>query len=72
MDETAAEFILNRSSRPDACHGSRALSSDASAFGGLSRKYGFLEVVGVLDFKSDEERYLIDEIKEYIREAKAS
>ncbi len=40
-------------------------------FGGLARKYGIDKVIKLLDFKSDEEPYLIDDIKEYIKNAKA-
>lgn len=42
-----------------------------AAFGGLSRKYGFMDVLKVLQFKSEEEPYLKDEIEEYIRDANA-
>lgn len=40
-----------------------------AAFGGLSRIYGADKVLGHLDFKSDDEPYLVDEIKRYINEA---
>lgn len=40
-----------------------------SAFGGLARKYNHDEILRTLKFKSDEEPYLIEEIKAYIREA---
>lgn len=43
-----------------------------AAFGGLARKYPPNDVLKVLEFKSDEEPYLIDEIKEYIRDARAT
>lgn len=43
-----------------------------AAFGGLSRRYSFNEVLKVLEFKSEEEPYLVDEIKEYIRDAAAT
>lgn len=38
-------------------------------FGGLARKYGNNRVLNLLEFKSDEEPYLIDDIKDYINEA---
>jgi len=38
-------------------------------FGGLARKYGVGKVMELLDFKSDEEPYLIHDIKEYIKNA---
>lgn len=38
-------------------------------FGGLSRKYGKDKVLNILEFISDEEPYLIDDIKEYIKNA---
>lgn len=40
------------------------------AFGGLARKYDSETVLEHLDFKSDDEPLLIEEIKTYIREAK--
>jgi STAS-like domain of unknown function (DUF4325) len=40
-----------------------------AAFGGLSREYGKDEVLKRLQFKSEEEPYLIDEIRGYIEEA---
>ena len=39
------------------------------AFGGLARKYGADKVLEHLEFKSEDEPLLIDEIKLYIREA---
>lgn len=42
-----------------------------AAFGGLARKYEPNTILKILDIKSDEEPFLIDEIKEYIREARA-
>jgi hypothetical protein len=39
------------------------------AFGGLARKFGAKKVLKVLDFKSDDEPLLIDEIRSYINEA---
>jgi len=39
------------------------------AFGGLARKYGAKKVFKTLEFKSDDEPLLIDEIKTYIKEA---
>lgn len=41
-----------------------------AAFGELARKYPSAEVLSVLRFKSDDEPYLIDEIKKYISEAR--
>jgi len=38
-------------------------------FGGLARAYGKDKVLDVLDFKSEEEEYLIDDIKQYIVDA---
>ena len=38
-------------------------------FGGLARSYGFQKVLNFIDFKSDEEEYLIEDIKQYIRDA---
>lgn len=40
------------------------------AFGGLARKYPIDQVLSHLEFKSEEEPYLIDDIKRYIREAR--
>ncbi len=40
------------------------------AFGGLARIYTAKSVDAVLQFKSDEETYLIDEIEGYIRSSK--
>lgn len=40
-----------------------------SSFGGLARMYNPEQVLQILEFKSDEEPYLIEEIKIYIREA---
>jgi hypothetical protein len=39
------------------------------AFGGLARMYGSEKVLNHLEFKSDDEPLLIDEIKMYIQEA---
>lgn len=36
------------------------------AFGGLARKFGADAVLNVLQFKSDDELYLIEDIREYI------
>jgi hypothetical protein len=41
-----------------------------AAFGELARKFTPSEVLSHLDFKSDDEPYLIDEIKRYISEAR--
>ena len=41
------------------------------AFGGLARKYGADEVNKVLEFVSQEEEYLINDIHEYIESTKA-
>lgn len=41
------------------------------AFGGLTRIFGSNKVLKHLDFKSDDEPLLIDEIKMYIKEANA-
>lgn len=38
-------------------------------FGGLARAYGKEKVLNLLDFKSEEEFYLIDDIKQYIEDA---
>jgi hypothetical protein len=38
-------------------------------FGGLARVYGKEKVLNLLDFKSEEEDYLIDDIKQYINDA---
>jgi hypothetical protein len=38
-------------------------------FGGLARAYGKQQVLSLLDFKSEEEDYLIDDIKQYIEDA---
>lgn len=38
------------------------------AFGGLAREYKPERVLEVLEFKSDEEPYLADDIRRYIRE----
>ncbi len=38
-------------------------------FGGLARAYGKQKVLSLLDFKSEEEDYLIDDIKQYIEDA---
>ncbi|MBI3886242.1 MAG: STAS-like domain-containing protein [Opitutae bacterium] len=42
-----------------------------AAFGGLARKYGADVVLKTLSFKSDDEPYLIDEIKDYVQQANA-
>lgn len=39
-------------------------------FGGLAREFSIEEVLKLVKIKSDEEEYLIDDIKEYIRDAK--
>lgn len=39
------------------------------AFGGLARVYSPERVLKVLEFKSREEPYLIEDVREYIREA---
>lgn len=39
------------------------------AFGGLARKFGSKRVLKTLEFKSDDEPLLIEEIKSYIKEA---
>jgi len=39
------------------------------AFGGLARKYPKEDVGMFLEFKSDDEAYLIDDIRTYMREA---
>jgi hypothetical protein len=39
-----------------------------AAFGGLAREFGKDTVLDCLKFKSDEEPYLIDEIKGYIKD----
>ena len=39
------------------------------AFGGLARRYSHERVLKVLEFKSDEEPYLISDIRRYIQEA---
>jgi hypothetical protein len=39
-------------------------------FGGLARKFGINEVEKRISFISNEEEFLIDEIKEYIKKAK--
>ncbi len=38
-------------------------------FGGLTRVYGKAKVLKILKFKSEEEDYLIDDIKQYINDA---
>ena len=38
-------------------------------FGGLARKYGSEKILEIIDFKSDEEPYLVNDIKEYIKNA---
>jgi hypothetical protein len=40
------------------------------AFGGLARRYDISEVNTILQFKSDDEPGLIEEVKTYIREAR--
>ena len=40
-----------------------------SAFGGLAREFGPEKVLNVISFKSDDEPYLIREIKRYIADA---
>jgi hypothetical protein len=40
-----------------------------AAFGGLTRKYSANDVLKSLQFKSDDEPYLIDEIRKYIEDA---
>ena len=42
-----------------------------SAFGGLSREFGADKVLKVIRLKSDDEPYLVEEITNYIKEAKA-
>lgn len=42
-----------------------------SAFGGLAREEDFNEILSTLVFISEEEPYLVDEVKEYIRQARA-
>jgi hypothetical protein len=39
------------------------------AFGGLARKYPGENVGNRLEFKSDDEAYLVDDIRTYVREA---
>jgi hypothetical protein len=41
-----------------------------AAFGELARRYDPQEVLSILTFKSDDEPYLIDEVKKYISEAR--
>ena len=43
-----------------------------ASFGGLSREVGSDNVMELIEFKSDEEPYLIEEIERYIREASGS
>jgi hypothetical protein len=38
-------------------------------FGGLTRAYGKEKVLNLLEFKSEEEDYLIEDIKQYIEDA---
>lgn len=38
-------------------------------FGGLARTFGFEKVLDILEFKSEEENYLVDDIKQYIKDA---
>ena len=40
-----------------------------AAFGGLSREFGAEKVIQHVEFKSEDEPFLIDEIKKYVREA---
>jgi hypothetical protein len=40
-----------------------------SAFGGLARRHSSKRVLDVLQFKSNDEPYLIDEIKKYVNDA---
>ena len=40
------------------------------AFGGLSRKYGAKEILAVIDFVSQDEPSLVEEIRGYIKEAR--
>ena len=40
-----------------------------AAFGGLARKFGSDRVLKIIQFKSDDEPHLIDEVKKYILEA---
>jgi len=42
-----------------------------AAFGGLAREYPIEEVLSTVQFKSDDEPYLPEEIEGYIREARA-
>lgn len=42
-----------------------------AAFGGLARKYSAAAMLKTLQFKSDEEPYLIDEIQDYVKQASA-
>jgi hypothetical protein len=42
-----------------------------AAFGGLAREFGAETVLQHIEFKSDDEPYLIEEIKRYISEAAA-
>lgn len=39
-------------------------------FGGLARNYGIEEVLNRIEFISEEEEYLIEDITQYIRDAK--
>lgn len=41
-----------------------------AAFGGLARRFDPKQVLSILQFKSDDEPYLIPEIKKYISEAR--
>jgi len=40
-----------------------------AAFGGLARSHGVAAVQQVLEFKSDDEPYLVEEIREYVKAA---
>ena len=41
-----------------------------SAFGGLAREFDSSEILRVLTFKSDDEPYLVKEIKRYVADAR--
>jgi hypothetical protein len=40
-----------------------------AAFGGLARKFNSDQVMRIIEFKSEDEPHLIEEVKKYIREA---
>lgn len=40
-----------------------------ASFGGLARKFGVRDVLSALEFKSEDEPYLVEEIKAYIQNA---